>query len=52
MFAYGVSGTKVYDARIVAAMIVHGVRHILTLDGSDFGRYTEIVIVSPQNIPA
>jgi len=52
VFAYGVSGTKVHDAQIVAAMIVHGVRHILTLDGSDFERYTEIVIVPPQNFPA
>lgn len=52
VFAYGVSGTKVHDARIVAAMIVHRVSHILTLDGSDFERYSEIVIVAPQNIPA
>jgi len=52
VLAYGVSGTKVHDARIVAAMIVHGVHQILTLDGRDFVRYTEIEIVSPQNIPA
>jgi hypothetical protein len=52
VFAYSVSGASVHDARIVAAMIVHGVRHILTLVGSDFERYIEIVIVSPQNIPA
>jgi len=52
VLAYGVSGTKVHDARIVAAMIVHGVRQILTLDGRDFERYTEIEIVPPQNIPA
>ena len=52
VFAYGVSGTKVHDARIVAAMIVHGVRQILTLDGRDFERYTEIEIVTPKNIPA
>lgn len=50
--AYGVSGTKVHDARIVAAMIVHEVRHILTLDGRDFDRYTEIVTVHPQNVPS
>lgn len=50
--AYAVSGTKVHDARIVAAMIVHGVRHILTLDGRDFDRYADIVTVPPQNIPA
>lgn len=52
VLAYGVSGTKVHDARIVAAMIVHGVRQILTLDGRDFERYTEIEVVPPQNIPA
>jgi predicted nucleic acid-binding protein len=40
--AYGISGAKVHDARIVAAMIVYGVRHILTLDGRDFERYPEI----------
>jgi predicted nucleic acid-binding protein len=50
--AHAVSGTKVHDARIVAAMIVHGVCHILTLDGRDFERYTEIVIVHPRNVPA
>jgi predicted nucleic acid-binding protein len=52
VFTYGVSGAKVHDARIVAAMIVHGVRQLLTLDDSDFGRYTEIVAVLPKNIPA
>jgi predicted nucleic acid-binding protein len=52
VLAHGVSGAKVHDARIVAAMIVHGVRQILTLDGRDFERYTEIASVSPQNIPA
>jgi predicted nucleic acid-binding protein len=52
VFAYGVSGTKVHDARIVAAMIVHGVHRILTLDSTDFERYPEIVSVAPQNIPA
>jgi predicted nucleic acid-binding protein len=50
--AYSISGAKVHDARIVAAMIVYGVRHILTLDGRDFERYTEIVTVHPQNVPA
>jgi len=52
VLVHGVSGAKVHDTRIVAAMIVHGVRQILTLNCSDFDRYTEIVTVSPQNIPA
>src|SRR5438270_1023516 len=42
VLAYGVSGIKVHDARIVAAVIVHGVRHILSLDSTDFERYAEI----------
>lgn len=52
VLGYGVSGTRVHDARIVAAMIVHGVSQILTLNGSDFERYREIAIVHPQNVPA
>jgi predicted nucleic acid-binding protein len=52
VLVYAVSGTKVHDARIVAAMIVHGVRHILTLDGRDFERYTEIEMVSPEDVLA
>lgn len=52
VLAYSVSGARVHDARIVAAMIVHGVPQILTLNGSDFERYREIAIVHPQNVPA
>ena len=33
-----VSGKDVYDARLVAAMLVHGVRSILTFDAG-FARY-------------
>ena len=50
VLAYGVSGSKVHDARIVAGMIVHGVRHLLTLDGRDFARYTEVVTIQPQSV--
>jgi len=50
VLAYGVSGTKVHDARIVAAMIVHRVHHILTLDQTGFGRYNEVVAVHPGDI--
>lgn len=50
--AYGVSGVNVHDARLVAAMNVHGVHHILTLNGNDFARYKEIVIVHPAKMRA
>lgn len=49
---YGVSGVQVHDARLVAAMISHGVTHILTFNTADFARYaTEgIVAVDPGTI--
>ena len=36
---HGVVGSKVHDARLVAAMNVHGVRRILTFNTDDFTRY-------------
>ena len=36
---HGVTGVKVHDARLVAAMNVNGVRSILTFDAGDFARY-------------
>ena len=38
------------DARIVAAMKVHNVTHLLTFNTDDFKRYDEITVVNPQNI--
>jgi predicted nucleic acid-binding protein len=37
-----VSGVQVHDARLVAAMHVHGVKRILTSNTKDFARYTNI----------
>lgn len=34
-----VLGSKVHDARLVAAMTVHGIRRILTFNTGDFKRY-------------
>lgn len=36
---HDVRGSKVHDARLVAAMNVHGVQRILTFDAGDFSRY-------------
>ncbi len=36
---YDVSGAKVHDARLVAAMVFHGVKRILTFNTADFIRY-------------
>jgi predicted nucleic acid-binding protein len=43
----GVSGVKVHDARLVAAMNVHGVGRILTFNAQDFSRYREIQVIVP-----
>jgi predicted nucleic acid-binding protein len=45
-----VSGRQAHDARIVAAMKVHGVDRILTFDLSDFNRYDGITVVHPESI--
>lgn len=45
-----VIGRQVHDARLVAAMLVHGVSHLLTFNNVDFKRYNEITVVNPQNI--
>lgn len=43
-----VIGSKVHDARLVAAMQVHGIRRILTFNTADFVRYgLEVLRPSP-----
>ncbi|MFY9746424.1 MAG: hypothetical protein WBH45_05140 [Acidobacteriaceae bacterium] len=50
--AEGVSGIQVHDARLVAAMRVHGIEHLLTLNVGDFRRYEKVIAVSPQDLLA
>ena len=45
-----VLGKQAHDARLVAAMNVHSVTHLLTFNTDDFKRYDEITVVNPQNI--
>ena len=47
---YKVSGKPAHDARIVAAMIVHKIENLLTLNSNDFKRFTEIKAIKPQDI--
>ena len=46
--AHSVSGTKVHDARLVAAMKVHAITHLLTFNTNDFARYPGITAVRPR----
>ncbi|MFL6213029.1 MAG: type II toxin-antitoxin system VapC family toxin [Blastocatellia bacterium] len=47
-----VSGKQTHDARIVAAMKVHGVTHLLTFNTDDFKRYADIAAVHPAHVAA
>ncbi len=48
---YQVKGVNVHDARLVAAMLIHGLTHILTFNTKDFNRYTpEITPVHPNSV--
>jgi predicted nucleic acid-binding protein len=47
---YGVSGVQVHDARLVAAMRVHGVPRVLTFNAKDFARYPEIEAIHPRQL--
>jgi predicted nucleic acid-binding protein len=50
--AHAVQGKQAHDARFVAAMQRHNIRHLLTINTSDFARYTEITAISPQEVLA
>ena len=49
---YAVIGRDSHDTRIVAAMNVHGITHLLTFNKDDFRRYTNIVAVNPGEVLA
>jgi len=44
---HGVSGKTAHDARLVAAMNVHGISHVLTFNVRDFERYSGLVAIEP-----
>ncbi|MGI8789040.1 MAG: type II toxin-antitoxin system VapC family toxin [Pyrinomonadaceae bacterium] len=47
---YSVSGVKVHDAKIVAAMKAHNIQFVLTFNARDFKRYANIKAVEPKDI--
>lgn len=50
VMTHKVVGVNVHDARLVAAMMVHGVTHILTANVRDFARYPAITVLAPEQI--
>ena len=47
---HGVSGKKAHDARLVAAMRVHGIERILTFNTADFRRYPGLSVLHPADV--
>ena len=46
----GVAGKGAHDARLVAAMNIHGIANILTFNVAEFQRYLLITAVSPDQL--
>jgi predicted nucleic acid-binding protein len=46
---HDVKGKTSHDARLVAAMVVHGVTRVLTFNDRDFTRYANIVAINPMS---
>ena len=47
---FGVSGRNAHDARLVAAMQVHGLTHLLTFNAAHFRRYPGLTVVEPHQV--
>jgi predicted nucleic acid-binding protein len=47
---HNVCGVQVHDARLAAAMYVHGVSHVLTLNVADFSRFVGLTAVHPDSV--
>jgi predicted nucleic acid-binding protein len=49
---YSVSGVNSHDMRIVAAMLRHDVSGLLTANPRDFGRYSGLQVMTPEEVLA
>jgi predicted nucleic acid-binding protein len=47
---HAVSGKPSHDARLVAAMQVHGLTSILTFDKSGFARFPNVEVIHPSEV--
>ena len=50
VLANSVRGKQVHDTRIVAAMNVHQIQHLLTFNDKDFRRFSRIILVNPLTL--
>ena len=47
---HAVIGKNAHDTHLVAAMMVHGISHILTFNKQDFQRFTNITVLTPADV--
>ena len=47
---YEVVGKQVHDANIVACMLIHGVRSLLTFNAQDFTRFADLITLLPVSL--
>jgi hypothetical protein len=43
-------GKNAHDARLIAAMMVHGLSHLLTFNAKDFQSYADVTVIKPDEI--
>ena len=48
--AHGISGRRAFDARLVAAMLVHGISYILSFNIDDFSGFPGIQVIDPGSV--
>jgi predicted nucleic acid-binding protein len=48
--SHATSGKSAHDARLIAAMKVHGIANLLTFNGGDFKRYRDVQILHPSKV--
>ena len=47
---HNVSGKSAHDARLAAAMSLHGLTHVLTFNTADFARYPGVTALDPSTV--
>jgi predicted nucleic acid-binding protein len=47
---HAIVGKNAHDTHLVAAMVVHGITHLLTFNTQDFQRFTNITVLSPADV--
>jgi predicted nucleic acid-binding protein len=52
LVTHAISGVSVHDARLVAAMQVAGITHLISLNASDFQRYPDVETLTPAELLA